>query len=906
MEFPHLKDTRFPNFDTVDVYAFKNEFNYMRWTPQTKIRLVNVLWNSDYNDVVKFDTNDMRDNWFDSITDFYSITLESDQRMLPDAEKGNSIKLPIPFDVLARYNYMYIEVPIATSENELIDYETINGVRRWYFFIMDIDSLAPNTTRVFLSLDYWTNFINDCDIAYMQLERGHAPVAFSDTDKYLQNPIDENEYLLTPDVNFGNTTICRDSKFIPLGNGKKWFCLASVCSPDEVRNLGTASSNGNYTFSNPTFSNDTGRWGYQIIVENYGFGNGRDFSNLSTADISTTESCAYRIPNGMYFYAIEADKIFTNDVGNVFDTIKSVKPNFFRTIKATFIVDEAFLKFNATTSDVTFGDYRFRQCYGVSKKPILTNFNIDKNMFGFNTEQMQYAKLFTYPYSFIELTDNDGKSIEVHIEDTTTINAYADFGMAYPFMDFRVFFEGIGGSGNNAYSWIDLRNTKNNMKIANSDWYSFCWDWDIPCYGIFIDGQTDFLLNGFNSYMKYARENAIIDYKNTVRSADNARENAVDLADVANTNAYAHANTIVANTANTNTANTANTNTTNATNTANTTAGNDAKTADYGYSGNYKSRTKDAANSLISITTTAENQRTVATTGMNNTANQLTGTLSGAVSGGMTGAALGGPYGAAAGALLGAATSLGSSLISSGAADANCTAITNANSAIAGATTAKNDACYNAAIYYDANSTANTNSLQSTLTANNNACASSVTATNNAANAANAANNANTIKANADRDEDVADSNATYTRNAAVTNAQQQLMKTQNNARARLYDARNAEPKQIGQYSGNPQNDYFMNRGIQIKARTQSKNAIKQTADYFARYGYALNQYWDIKNTGFKLMKNFTYWKVQDVWIDDRVSSTNVAQDMIITILKRGITVWNNPDSIGKVNIYDN
>ena len=252
-------------------------------------------------------------------------------------------------------------------------------------------------------------------------------------------------------------------------------------------------------------------------------------------------------------------------------------------------------------------------------------------MFGFNDAQMQYAKLFTYPYSFIELTDNDGKSIEVHIEDTTTINAYADFGMAYPFMDFRVFFEGIGGSGNNAYSWVDLRNTKNNMNIANSDWYSFCWDWDIPCYGIFIDGQTDFLLNGFNSHMKYARENAIIDYKNTVRSADNARENAVDLADVANTNAYAHANTIVTNTANTNSANTANTNTTNATNTANTTAGNDAKTADYGYSGNYKSRTKDAANALIAITTTAENQRTVATTGMNNTANQLTGTLSGAV-----------------------------------------------------------------------------------------------------------------------------------------------------------------------------------------------------------------------------------------------------------------------------------
>ena len=905
MEFPHLKDTRFPNFDTVDVYAFKNEFNYMRWTPNTKIRLVNVLWNSDYNDVVKFDTNDIRDTWFDSITDFYSITLESDQRMLPDAEKGNSIKLPIPFDVLARYNYMYIEVPIATSENEMIDYETLDGVRRWYFFIMDIDSLAPNTTRVFLALDYWTNFINDCDITYMQLERGHAPVAFSDTEKYLSNPIDENEYLLTPDVNFGNNTICRDSIFVPFGNGVKWFCLASLCSPAEVRNLGSVSENGNYNFSNPTFANDTDRWGYQIIVNNYGYGNGKDFSSLSTADISTTESCAFRIPNGMYFYAIEADKIFSNDAGSVFDTIKTTKPNFFRTIKAAFIVDEAFLNFNAETSDITFGNYRFRQCYGVSKKPILTDFNIDKNMFGFTDEQMQYAKLYTYPYSFIELTDNDGKSVEVHIENTTTINAYADIGLAYPFMDYRIFFEGINGIGNNKYSWIDLRNTKNDMSIANSDWYSFCWDWDIPCYGIFIDGETDFMLSGFNSNLKYARENAIIDYKNSVRSADNNRENAIDLAGVANTNAYANANTLVSNAANTVATNTANTNAIIATNNICLAADVSQKRSDHLAGVRNRTANNTYTNTLALATTEINNQTSIATTAATADAGVATGAISGATSGVMAGMSMG-PEGAVVGALGFGLMGAASAMISGAVANSNAVLVSQANSAITSEVTSSNNYKLNAVNDANADYRDNAITCATTKTDANNTLLSTETTNNNALLTTNTANNANTMKANADRNEDVADSNATYTRNAAVTNAQQQLIKTQNNAKARLQDAKNAMPVQIGQYSGNPQNDYFMNRGIQIKARTQSKNAIKQTADYFARFGYALNQYWDIKTTGFKLMKNFTYWKVQDVWIDDRVSSTNIAQDTIITILKRGITVWNDPENIGKVSIYDN
>ena len=219
MNFPHLKDTQYPDIQTVDVYRFANTFDYTRWRENTIIRCVNVLWNSDYKDVVKFDTDSNRDKWFDDITDFYAIELSQAARIVPD----NYVKLPIPYDVLARYNYLYIDMPIATSENAPLDYETSSGIRRWYFFIDSISYLSPNSTQVFLQLDVWTNFQNDVEINYMMLERGHAPVAVSDTDEYLANPIENNRYLLAPDFNFDTAAVTRSSDYVPFGNGKKFF-----------------------------------------------------------------------------------------------------------------------------------------------------------------------------------------------------------------------------------------------------------------------------------------------------------------------------------------------------------------------------------------------------------------------------------------------------------------------------------------------------------------------------------------------------------------------------------------------------------------------------------------------------------------------------------------------------------
>ena len=53
-------------------------------------------------------------------------------------------------------------------------------------------------------------------------------------------------------------------------------------------------------------------------------------------------------------------------------------------------------------------------------------------------------------------------------------------------------------------------------------------------------------------------------------------------------------------------------------------------------------------------------------------------------------------------------------------------------------------------------------------------------------------------------------------------------------------------------------------------------------------------------------MNHFCYWKTRDIWVDDRNSSNNAAQEVITAIFNRGVTVWKDPDEVGRVSIYAN
>lgn len=950
---------------TADVYQFQNTFDYTRWTQDTKVKLVNVIWNSDYSDVVKFDTNDDRDRYFNNIEDFYSIELTQAARIVPQ----NFVKLPIPYDVMARYNYLFIDMPIATSEDAPIDYETEYGIRRWYFFVDDIAYQSPNTTQVFLSLDVWTNFQNEIEINYMMLERGHAPVAYSDTDEYLENPVENNRYLLAPDVNFDNASITRSSDYVPFGNGKKYVCFASTCAPEQIASLGTVYADSHYEPTGTiTYSDVSARYGHQLQVNGLSIGNGRNYGNARTMAKAGTSNDNL-IANNTSVYAIEAAECYGN--GTFFADVMQKCPQFLNTVEACFVVDESCITLGTS---YTIAGHTVRKCVG-TKRNLLTK-QLQKTDFKYPTELQRFAKLYTSPYAVLEVTDNDGTTFTINIEETSTVQVKSVVSVAFPYIDYRVYLEGIGGVGSTSYSWVDLSNQRHNKEIANSDWFKYCFDWEIPTFALYMDGETAFQLSNFNRVMDMGINNALVAYHNAMRSANTANANAVDAADTAlanvnnstetaRQNAYNSADTGKTNADNnadtgkanadasadtmyTNVDNTCNNNRANTDIAIATIAANEdeaiSKAALITVQSNEHARSKNtiAANMMVA-TTQIENETSASTTGNSQVQSIGTGAVGGVIGGASMGTALLPGVGTAAGAAIGAA---GGAIL--GAASGGITAAINgqnsvvniqANQDTTSQTIIANNDTVEAVAAFSVGITDVQNDLKRDVYTRNNESTDQQCNNNNANSRQNAANSRDTQKANATRTRDTAKINATntqttsktnadnnfntdrtnatntrnttvansgYTRDVAELNAKELLENAAKTAMAAVKDARNAAPKQLCKSSGNPAPDYMETRGIQLKVRTQSDSAIRQAGDMFARYGYALNQNWDVKSSGLKLMRHFTYWKCDDIWVDDRQSSNNVVQSFITKMFLNGVTVWNNPNEIGRVSIYDN
>ena len=61
---------------------------------------------------------------------------------------------------------------------------------------------------------------------------------------------------------------------------------------------------------------------------------------------------------------------------------------------------------------------------------------------------------------------------------------------------------------------------------------------------------------------------------------------------------------------------------------------------------------------------------------------------------------------------------------------------------------------------------------------------------------------------------------------------------------------------------------------------------------------------WNMRDM--QVMKHFTYWKCTEVWCSGSGNALEDAQNAVKDILIRGVTVWDTPEDIGRVSIYDN
>ena len=770
--FLEHNESDFPHIGNVDVFKYDNDFDYERFNAtQMELQVCSVPWDvgeahigartiSGIGNVVYFETKEKRDAWFDAIPDSECYRFTTKYKEL---HRDMVIDVPIPYDMCAKHNYLVVKYNLFANDDSPVMYEGNDGLREWFWFIREVEFVAPNTTRLHLLDDAFQTWIYDINISGMILERGHAPMFAMKTDTYLKNPIANNEHLLTEDVNFGEATQVRHIDSLVFNDGDMYACIATSANPQ-------------------------GSWGAK----------GDGTWNVPASAYYTVQG-----QPSVYVFALRV-----SELNGFLSNVTSDYPQFKQTIQGIFFASS---KLVSLGSSFTFASTTCYPVNAVRRQFDLTK--LDKSKFAYPDKYADIAKLYTYPYAHIEVSDENGNIDIVKIEDTSgKIDVSAALSIAYPFVSLQAHLLGVGG---NAKASLSFRNINQHSFSIQGQWYDTLRSWDIPTFAVVLSP---------------AKENDYSTHFDRVQQAY--------AADMAKTNADASANTTLADANATADNITDNADVTIDGNTAQTTISNAGAQADAGYTQTYNSGMATASNMLSELSTAS----TIAA----NEKQAAIGAVAGVAQGAIAGIASGNPVGAAAsigGSIIGAAAQIAGTNISNGllAYDQNLSAASNRASASASNTTTQNKAD-------------NQCDIQTDITDNQNDVIE-----------AHAANDSATMKGNALRDNTTALANNTRNR-AVVTNAISNQVK----------QAALNEPSIFGDFS-NGESSATKPMAMFANIVTQSKSAIASAGDEFLRYGYMLDRQWEFDgnwNIGkyFTYWKLKDFWvynlNVPDMYMD--------------------------------------
>lgn len=531
--FKHIDDTPYPR--TGNPYEqYTQVFDYHTWTVGVKIHLYNVAWND--KNIIDFESEQKRDVWLDEHAS-KPYTFSSAMHLQPN----NTIRLPLPFEVLNNFNYLTVDFPY-----EPIQPNTKDRIYKYCYFVEDVKQLAPSTTELQLRLDAWQTFGYRVHFEYVQLERSHALIASSSVDKYLNNPIENNSYLLYPDVKYGeDAAIITKSNFYPFGNGKKLILFATTLDSTMLITIANNTAHEWYDTSNISYENISTRWGYQYKVNGFNLQLGdMDYSNLQTP--SNSYSADY-MPTGLHVFAIYAE-----NAAAFFEQIKKYTPQVMQTIQAMWVVGDDMCE--VAESFIVFNTVIYKPHFINEMTEKIT---LNKKDFAYNTKYAELAKLYTFPYACLSLSDNAGKTCIVRIENCGNLEIHKRVSAVYPYLKAQAFLTGVNGDGFNTYEWRNI-NTSDTRKIYNTPFADFMIEFDIPIYALWIDGATDYAfkhqrdmkaeqLKALNAYHIATRNNNT-NYENTKDSAETSKTNSNASAQTAYNNAVASATTAKNNT----------------------------------------------------------------------------------------------------------------------------------------------------------------------------------------------------------------------------------------------------------------------------------------------------------------------------------------------------------------------
>lgn len=134
------------------------------WPVDSRVRLLNVPWDSAYRDVVAWESKDARDTWFEQRQGQWFKT--NFQHLRP----GVPITVPVPYSSAYKYNYLTITNPEQPVDDE-------GPERTYFYFITAMEEVSAQATRMVVQLDVMTTYAGDMRFGRSFVERGHIALA---------------------------------------------------------------------------------------------------------------------------------------------------------------------------------------------------------------------------------------------------------------------------------------------------------------------------------------------------------------------------------------------------------------------------------------------------------------------------------------------------------------------------------------------------------------------------------------------------------------------------------------------------------------------------------------------------------------------------------------------------------
>lgn len=412
----------FPNLDNVNVYKYDNTLDYSRFKPTARLKMCNVPWCGDYDNVVKFDDDAARDAWFDAL-EGEVVNLDTMFNVKPDGAS----KVPVPVTSAQGYNYLVVDLPRMTSDAQPLAYAAGGRKRRYYYFIQDAQQLSPNSTRLILTLDVWTTYINDMQFDYVLLERGHAPVAASSVADYLANPRDNSAYLLSDDVNTGGEPYVETARAVKNYSAEtQRACIATYA--DLQGDLGTAAA--------------------------------PKVPAISAPDVS----------------GVLAPRVYSVAVGDLQPFLRALEANA-PWMKST-VLGVFFAPSDLLTQSVPFTLWDISITVLDAAEKIETFMQPGVADFGYPARAAGFAKLYTYPYAAIRIGDERGQTSTVRIEDlgANGIQLASAVNLVMPYISIGARLLGIAG----ATDTLTFQTIEGRTYSYGGAWGKYLKSWNLP------------------------------------------------------------------------------------------------------------------------------------------------------------------------------------------------------------------------------------------------------------------------------------------------------------------------------------------------------------------------------------------------------------------------------------------